>query len=87
MSDINRKLGPNNESYRSLVAILANKRIQKGLSQYELAKRAGVAHTTIARIEALEYVPLLPTFLSIAYALGCTVTIQDKEGNVVKTDE
>lgn len=47
MSDINRKLGPNNESYRSLVAILANKRIQKGLSQYELAKRAGVAHTTI----------------------------------------
>lgn len=67
------------EAYRNLVATLTTMRIQKGLSQYELAKRAGVAHTTIARIEALEYQPLLSTFLSIAHALGCTVSIQTKE--------
>lgn len=65
--------------YWNLVATLTALRIQKGLSQYELAKRAGVAHTTIARIEALEYQPLLSTFLSIAHALGCTVSIQAQE--------
>lgn len=68
------------EAYRDLVATLTSIRIRQGLSQYELAKRAGVAHTTIARMEALEYQPLLPTVLLIADALGCTLTIQSKNG-------
>lgn len=79
MKDSEKKKDLTAEAYRSLVATLTTMRIQKGLSQYELAKRAGVAHTTIARIEALEYQPLLSTFLSIAHALGCTVSIQAQE--------
>ena len=45
----------------------------------ELARRAGVAHTTVARMEALEYQPLLLTVMQIADALGCTLSIRSKE--------
>lgn len=63
-------------TYHDLISTLVTMRIQKGWSQYELAKRAGVAHTTIARMEALEYQPLLLTVMQIADALGCTVQIK-----------
>lgn len=65
--------------YHELISTLATMRIQKGWSQYELARRAGVAHTTIARMEALEYQPLLLTVMQIADALGCTLCICNKE--------
>lgn len=65
-------------SYRHLIAQLTDARIRKGWTQYELAKRSGVSHTTIARIEALEYQPLLETLLKIADALGYYVKIVDK---------
>lgn len=65
-------------SYRYLISQLTDARIQKGWTQYELAKRSGVPHTTISRIEALEYQPLLETLLKIADALGFYVKIVDK---------
>lgn len=66
-------------TYHDLISTLATMRIQKGWSQYELARRAGVAHTTVARMEALEYQPLLLTVMQIADALGCTLSIRSKE--------
>lgn len=63
-------------TYHDHISTLVTMRIQKGWSQYELAKRAGVAHTTIARMEALEYQPLLLTVMQIADALGCTLSVQ-----------
>lgn len=66
-------------TYHDLISALVTMRIQKGWSQYELAKRAGVAHTTIARMEALEYQPLLLTVMQIADALGCTFSVQKKD--------
>lgn len=65
-------------AYRSLIAQLTEARIQKGWTQYELAKRSGVSHTTISRIEALEYQPLLETLLKIADALGFYINIIEK---------
>lgn len=65
-------------AYRNLISQLTDARIQKGWTQYELAKRSGVSHTTISRIEALEYQPLLETLLKIADALGYYVKIIDK---------
>lgn len=64
-------------TYHDLISTLATMRIQKGWSQYELARRAGVAHTTVARMEALEYQPLLLTVMQIADALGCTLQLED----------
>lgn len=66
-------------TYHDLISTLATMRIQKGWSQYELARCAGVAHTTVARMEALEYQPLLLTVMQIADALGCTLSIRSKE--------
>lgn len=66
-------------TYHDLISTLATMRVQKGWSQYELARRAGVAHTTVARMEALEYQPLLLTVMQIADALGCTLSIRSKE--------
>lgn len=66
-------------TYHDLISTLATMRIQKGWSQYELARRAGVAHTTVARMEALEYQPLLLTVMQIAGALGCTLSVQKKD--------
>lgn len=66
-------------TYHDLISTLATMRIQKGWSQYELARRADVAHTTVARMEALEYQPLLLTVMQIANALGCTLCICNKE--------
>lgn len=64
-------------TYHDLISTLATMRIQKGWSQYELARRAGVAHTTVARMEALEYQPLLLTVMQIADALGCTLRLEE----------
>lgn len=63
-------------TYHDLISTLATMRIQKGWSQYELARRAGVAHTTVARMEALEYQPLLLTVMQIADALGCALRLE-----------
>lgn len=63
-------------TYHDLISTLATMRIQKGWSQYELARRAGVAHTTVARMEALEYQPLLLTVMQVADALGCTLRLE-----------
>lgn len=44
-----------------------------GISGAELARRAGVTHSTVYRIEVGSLLCRLPTYLSIARALGCTV--------------
>lgn len=66
-------------AYESLITALKQARIKKGWSQYELAKKSGVAHTTIARIEAMEYQPKLETLLRLADALGLYLNIVEAE--------
>jgi transcriptional regulator with XRE-family HTH domain len=41
-----------------------------GLSQYEVAKRAGVTRQTLSRLEMGESVPSWPTVQALAKALG-----------------
>lgn len=50
------------------------RREQLGLSQAELAARAGVHPNTIPRIERSEFRPLLPLQIGLADALETTVT-------------
>lgn len=65
-------------SYESIIAELTQRRIEKGWTQWKLAQKAGIAHTTIARIESLEYTPLLTTILRIADALDVQFAIESK---------
>lgn len=53
--------------------VIRRRRIELGLSQAELAARAGVDKRQIRRCEAGEAHPALPVAVSIAEALGITV--------------
>lgn len=55
-------------------------RMRAGLSGLGLAKRAGLTHSTVYRIEAGSLLCRLPTYASIAKALGCTVEDLLREG-------
>ena len=52
-------------------------RKQMGLTQEELAQRAGLQRTHVNRIEAGKYAVTLETIQAIAEALGMTVDIVD----------
>ena len=51
-------------------------RIQQGLSQTELASRAGMTQPAVARFEAGGTVPTLPLLERVARALGAELTVQ-----------
>lgn len=56
---------------------IAALRNQQGLTQEELAKRAGLQRTHVLRIEHGRYAVTLETIQAIAQALGNTVDIVD----------
>lgn len=51
-------------------------RVQQGLSQTELARRAGMTQPALARFEAGGTVPTLPVLERLARALGAELTVQ-----------
>jgi DNA-binding XRE family transcriptional regulator len=57
-------------------------REKKGLSQRELAERVGTTQSAIARLEAGNISPSLPTLDKIAAALGAEVSL-----TIIDTDE
>lgn len=54
-------------------AALKRLRLAKGWTVYRLALESKVAQVTIARLEAGERDPKLPTLLALAEALECTL--------------
>lgn len=57
---------------------IATLRKLQGLTQEELAERAGLQRTHVGRIEAGKYAVTLETIQAIADALGMTVDLIDK---------
>lgn len=51
-------------------------RVQQGLSQTELARRAGMTQPAVARFEAGGTVPTLPVLDRMARSLGAELTVQ-----------
>jgi ribosome-binding protein aMBF1 (putative translation factor) len=51
-------------------------RVQQGLSQTELARRAGMTQPAVARFEAGGTVPTLPVLERLARSLGVELTVQ-----------
>lgn len=56
-------------------------RKQKGLTQYEIARRTGIKRANIARIEGGKYVPTIEVLvkLSVALDMDLKVTLVEKE--------
>ncbi len=51
-------------------------RVRQGLSQTELARRAGMTQPAVARFEAGGTVPTLPVLERLARSLGVQLTVQ-----------
>ena len=68
-----------NDQIDVMVLKIQKERIKKGISQYELAKRTGVAHTTIMRIEHYDVTPTMSALLKMAKALGMDMVLTNEE--------
>ncbi len=55
---------------------VADRRVEKGLSQRELAERCGTTQSAIARLERGGRPPRIDTLLRIAEALDCELVVE-----------
>lgn len=60
---------------RALIAVLARRRRELGITQEELAARTGLQQAAIARMERGAVVPRLDTVVCVASALGLRVML------------
>ena len=65
------RLGPEFE----LVRILIRKRLQKGFTQQELARKIGTKQSAISRLESGTYNPTMSVLRKVAKALGSKLEI------------
>lgn len=63
------------ENLGFIVADLIKLRVDRGLSQRDLADLTGLKQSAIARLEKLNAIPRLDTIITIAHFLGYTLTI------------
>ena len=60
----------------ALIEAIIKKRLEKGLTQKELAKKIGTKQSAISRFESGEYNPSLSLITKIAQALNAKVKIE-----------
>jgi predicted transcriptional regulator len=65
------RLGPEFE----LVRLLIRKRLEKGLTQHELARKVGTKQSAISRLESGRYNPTMSVLQKVAKALGSKLEI------------
>lgn len=63
---------------RQVASHLAELRATTGLSQREVAKRAGVDQADLSRIESAQVIPSLPTLLRLLDVVGGTLVVARK---------
>lgn len=59
-----------------IVQILLEERVNKGLTQKQLAEKCGMKQSAIARMESIESIPRLDTVIRVATALGMALDFQ-----------
>jgi DNA-binding XRE family transcriptional regulator len=75
-----QELGGAKKVHPNIAHVVASRRRELGLSQRELAERAGTSHTVIGRIESGRHAPNIRTFERLADALGLCLVIGFDEG-------
>lgn len=63
------------DSRKDVAALYVRSRKEKGLTQAELARRAGIPRTNITRFESGDYNPSLEMMVRIAAALGMKLQV------------
>ena len=66
------------EDTAKLINRLSGERIRQGLTQEELARKAGLKQSAVARMESVKSIPRLDTVLKVADALGLEMTFVQK---------
>lgn len=67
---------------RDMIAVfISNRRQELGLTQQELADKAGLGWATVQRIEAKKFIPDGKSLLKICYALDCFFFFGEKESD------
>jgi transcriptional regulator with XRE-family HTH domain len=67
-------LPPSTQPDPALATAIRSLRVERGLTQEDLAHRAGVTWTTLARIERARSNPTWSTLVAVAGALDLTVS-------------
>lgn len=67
------------EIANELVSAVAAVRREKGISRHQLSRKVGIGAIHLKRIEELDMIPRLDTFLRITEALGMEIEIRGKE--------
>ena len=67
------------EELSDIIMAITDARIEKGLTQRELAEMSGLKQSAIARMESIQVVPRLDTLIKIARCLGIKLKAEREE--------
>ena len=70
-----------------IIAQLIIERHNQGLTQNELAEKAGLTQSAIARLEKLDALPRLDTLLKVVNALGLELILVDKQSAITCSEQ
>lgn len=70
-----------------IIAQLIIERHNQGLTQNELAEKAGLTQSAIARLEKLDALPRLDTILKVVNALGLELILVDKQSVITCSEQ
>ena len=70
-----------------IIAQLIIERHNLGLTQNELAEKAGLTQSAIARLEKLDALPRLDTILKVVNALGLELILVDKQSVITCSEQ
>lgn len=73
------------QAVAQVVNALFQRRIELGLTQAEVAQKAGLKQESIARLENGNVVPRLDTVFKVAHALGMKLTAVDQQDEEAAT--
>lgn len=75
------------EHMAQLVSEIIKRRRVLGLTQQEVANRAGLTQAQVARLETGNTVPKWDTVMKVAFAVGLTMNVVDEEASAKDSPE
>jgi transcriptional regulator with XRE-family HTH domain len=72
---------PEDEQWKLFILILQEIANEKKITQLEIARRTGLAHSNVNRLFTLKYTPSLAMFLKICRAVGVNIFIESKDSD------
>ncbi len=78
LTKVEKELFDLNRDCSNIIINIIAKRIERGLSQRDLANLSGIKQPMIARIETFDSLPRLDTLMRLAKALNLKISVEDE---------